>query len=306
MMMSKVNIVMDASQYDMFLLCPQRFHNRYNLNLQAPVKKMQLDRGTVVHVGAETYYEALKNGAKYQDAVVAALSKMREASVFSDLEPEMVDRCLDVMEEYFDYWRVADQSLNIVGVEQPFIYLLYEDDEVRIHMAGKIDLITSDNKYTNLPTDHKTYDRSFELTRMSNQFKNYTHALKSNYLVVNRIGFQKTLKPHEKFLRPMLSFDPLVFEQWTHNVVLNIMHYLQCAATNEWPMNETSCDKFHRKCEYLDACDASGIEAKMYKLSRDFVTVEPWDVSKVLRKATEVLADAQKAPEIQSEDGVSS
>lgn len=293
--MSKVNIVMDASQYDMFLLCPRRFWYRYNLNLTQPVKKMQLDRGTLVHVGCEVYYEAIKNGVKYQDAVTSALSKIREAGMTaSDLEPEVVNRVLDIMEEYFDYWRVEDQNFRIVEVEQPFIYQLYEDDEVRIHMAGKIDLVISDNKYTNLPVDHKSYDRTFELNRMNNQFRNYAYALKSNFLRVNRIGFQKTLKPHEKFLRPMLSYDPLAFEQWRANVVNNIMHYLTCVAENQWPMNETSCDKYNRKCEYFDVCDSSGEAAKNYKLNRDFIQIEPWDVSKVVRKASEIVADEQQ------------
>lgn len=293
--MSKANIVMDMSQYDMFLLCAERFNNRYNKNLTLPTKKMQLDRGSIVHVGCEVYYQALKDGKPYSDAVTAALSKIREAGVIaSDLEPEVIDRILDVMEEYFDYWRVADQGFQIIEVEQPFLYLLYEDDEVRIHMAGKVDLIISDNKYTNLPMDHKSYDRTFEIHRMSNQFKNYCYAVKSNFLVVNRIGFQKTLKPHEKFVRIPLSYDYLVFEQWKTNVVRNIFKYLECLAEDFWPMNETSCDKYNRRCEYFEPCDASGKEAKMYKLSSDYITVEPWDVSKVLRKASEVLADEQK------------
>jgi len=256
---------------------------------------MQLDRGTIVHIGCEVYYQALKNGMRYDEAVTAALSKIREAGVTaSELEPEMIERTLDVMEEYFDYWRVADQSFQIVDVEQPFIYLLYEDDEVRIHLAGKIDLIISDNKYTNLPYDHKSYDRKSEVHRMTDQFKNYCYAIKSDYLIVNRIGFQKTLAPHEKFERIPLSYDPLVFEQWKINVIKNIFYYLTCVAENSWPMNETSCDKYNRKCEYFEPCDASGVEAKMYKLKANYIEIEPWDVSKVLRKATEVLADEQK------------
>lgn len=289
---------MDMSQYDMFLLCAERFNNRYNKNLTAPNKDMRLDRGTIVHVGCEVYYEALKAGSNYQDAVTAALSKVREAGVIAtDLEPEMINRVLDVLEEYFDFWRVADQSFEIIEVEKPFLYLLHEDDEVRIHLAGKIDLITSDNQYTNLPYDHKSYDTDRGVSRMSNQFKNYSHAVGSNYLMVNRIGFQKTLKPHEKFKRVMLTYDPFVFMQWKNNVIKNMYHYLMCVAEDAWPMNETSCDKWFRKCEYFNACDASGEEAKNYKLSADFIHVDPWDVSKVLRKATEVLDDAAKAKE---------
>jgi hypothetical protein len=171
--------------------------------------------------------------------------------------------------------------------------LLYEDDEVRIHMAGKIDLLYSDEKHENMPLDHKTHDRESEVLRMSNQFKNYSYAVKSNYLTVNRIGFQKTLKAHEKFKRPMLSYDDLLLEEWKENVIKVVFHYLRCAAENSWPMNETSCDKYHRRCEYYDVCDSSGKEAKFYKLNANYITAEPWDVSKVLRKASQVLKDEQ-------------
>lgn len=300
--MAKVNIVMDASQYDLFRLCEQRYDYRYNHNKSLPTKASQLDRGTLVHIGNEIYYEALKLGAHYQDAVTAALSKIREAGVISsDLEPEEITRVVDVMEEYYDYWRIADQNLRIIEVEKAFIYLLYEDEEIRIYMAGKIDLLFSDNKYENCPMDHKSYDRDFEVLRMSNQFKNYCYATKSNYLFVNRIGFQKTLKPEQKFKRPPLSYDPLILEEWKDNVVKGIFHYLRCAAENSWPMNETSCDKYHRRCEYYDICDSSGKQAKLYKLNSNYITVDPWDVSKVLRKSSEVLEDAKDAKNASSE-----
>lgn len=293
--MAKVNIVMDASQFDMFRLCECRFNYRYNKNKVGLHKASQLDRGTLVHIGNEVYYEAIKHNIKYQDAVNMALSKIREAGVIAtDLESEEINRVLDVMEEYYDFWRVEDQNLQISAVEQAFLYLLHEDDEIRIHMAGKIDMLYSDNKNSNMPMDHKSYDRDHPLHRMSNQFKNYSTAVGSNFLVVNRIGFQKTLKPHEKFKRVQLTYDDTYLAEWKENVIKVMYHYLECVATDTWPMNETSCDKYNRKCEYFDVCDASGKEAKLYKLNADFNTAEPWDVSKVLRKASEVLEDAKK------------
>jgi len=294
--MPKVNIVMDTSQYDMFRLCEQRYDYRYNHNKTLPVKTKSLDRGTIVHIGQETYWESLKSGAKFEYAVNSALMKIKEVgTINTDLEPEEIARCVEVMEENFDFWRVADQNLQIVSVEQPFLYLLYEDDDVRIHMAGKIDLIYNDNQYTNMPMDHKSFDRSYEVSRLGNQFKNYCKATNSNYLVVNKIGFQKTLKPHEKFLRVPVSYDPIILDDWRDNVVKVIFHYLECAATNSWPMNETSCDKFNRRCEYYEVCDSSGKEAKVFKLNSNYVTVDPWDVSKVLRKSSEVLKDVSNA-----------
>jgi hypothetical protein len=300
--MAKVNIVMDTSMYDLFRLCECRYNYRYNLNKTLPAKTKSLDRGTVVHLACETYYQCLKDGAKYDYAVQSALMKVKEAGVIqTDLESEEITRIVSVMEEYFDFWRVEDQNFQIVSVEQPFLYVLYEDDDVRIHMAGKIDLIYSDNKYTNMPVDHKSFDRSYEVGRLGNQFKNYCRATGSYFLLVNKIGFQKTLKPHEKYLRVPVSYDPFILDDWRDNVVKVIFHYLECAARNSWPMNETSCDKFNRRCEYYDVCDSSGQEAKLYKLNSNYITVEPWDVSKVLRKSSEVLKDAtdQAHPQVE-------
>ena len=108
---NKINIVFDMSKYDLFLLCECRFNYRHNLNIGLPGKPEQMDRGSLVHVANETYYQALKDHVKYDDAVTMSLSKIREAGVIStDLDNDVINRVVDVMEEYYDYWRVADQS----------------------------------------------------------------------------------------------------------------------------------------------------------------------------------------------------
>jgi hypothetical protein len=290
--MAKVNIVMDMSQYDMFLLCPERFRLRYKLNLSSPKKSAALDRGTLIHVACEVYYDSLKSGAKYEYAVNSALMKMKAAfAIESDLSNDEANHLVDTMEQYFDHWRIADQSFEILGVEEPFIFKLYEDEQVRIHLAGKIDLRISDNKYKSKPLDHKSFSRSGPVNEMSNQFKNYCVVTESNFLDVNRIGLQKSLKPHEKFLRVPLTYDPLIFESWKRNVVANIMYYLQCEADGYFPTNETSCDKFNRVCEYYNVCKSSGETAKLFKMQNEFIQIEPWDVSKALAKSSESIKD---------------
>ena len=283
---------MDMSQYDMFIMCPFRYRNRYKLNLDSPSKNDALERGTLIHLGCEIYYSALQSGAKYEYAVESALLKMREAFVMeSDLDNNEAAHLLDTMEQYFDYWRVADQNIQILGVEEPFMYLLYEDDDMKIYMTGKIDLRISDNKYENLPYDHKSFSRSGPVNQLSNQFKNYCNAMKSNYIIVNRIGLQKTLKPHEKFLRVPITYDHLVIESWKTNVIKNIMNYIQCEAENYWPTNETACFAFNRQCEYYDVCTSSGEEAKKFKLLSNFKKIPAWDVTKVLKKTSEQIEE---------------
>jgi hypothetical protein len=289
--MSKPNIVMDISQYDTFRLCEEKYHLRYMLNAHPLNKAKPLDRGTLVHLACELYYEDLRNGINYNDAVAHALSAVRTAGIDTELEVDEILRVIDVMEEYFDHWRVADQRFQINEVEKSILYLLHEAEHYKFYLSGKIDLVTTDDKYTNLPWDHKSFDRTYPVTRMSNQFKNYVNALNSDFLIVNKIGFQRTLPPHEKFLRVPLSFDHIYLEQWRQNVIKVIEHYVMCLADDYWPTNETSCDKYNRQCEYFGICDSSGKEAKEYKLITMFKQGEPWDVTKGLKKTSEQVKD---------------
>lgn len=290
---------MDVSQYDTFRLCERKYNNRYRRLRVPQAKATPLERGTLVHLAAETYYEQIKDGVNYYDAVTKALSSVRTAGIDTDLEVDDILRVIEVMEEYFDYWRVADQQFQIIDVEKSFLYLLHETDDWRFYLSGKIDLIISNNQYTNMPIDHKSFDRSFPTGRMSNQFKNYANALSSNFLLVNKIGFQKTVPTHEKFTRIPLSFDSLYLDQWKKNVIAVVEHYVDCIINDYWPMNETSCDKFNRKCEYYDVCDSSGEAAAEYKLATLYIDGEPWDVTKGLKKTSEQIADkADKVNEL--------
>lgn len=279
--MSKVNIVLDASMIDLFQLCEARFNYRHNLNRVAVEKAKPLDRGTLVHSGLEAYYSHLKTEG-YTAATKSMVDAVNLEAATSDLEPDVCKRVVDVLYEYTAHWKMSDQNVEVLEVERSFSYVLYEDDDVRIIMSGKIDLLINDDKYHHMPWDHKSYDREYPSRRMTNQFCNYAIATESNYLLVNKIGFQTSLKPEQKFKRVPLSYDPLFLAQWKENTIKWVFRYLEDVATDSWPMNLTSCDKYNRLCEYYDVCDASGEEAKVYKLHANFKEGEVWDVSKRL------------------------
>lgn len=285
--MSKTNIVLDATMLDTFLLCPCKFNYRFNLNRVTTTKAKPLDRGGLVHVGQEEYFKALKDKKKFDERMEIAVKAMQLHSLESDMELEDISRTIDVTIESITRWKDQDETLEILDVETPFIYLLYEDDDVRIYMMGKIDLLVNQNypaRYEKIPYDHKTYERDFPVKRLVNQFCNYAYATGSNYLCVNRIGFQTSIKPEIKHKRIMLSYDHLILEQWKANVVSVTKEYIRCAAENDWPMNFTSCDKFNRLCEYHPVCDSSGMPAKEFKLHSLFNVGEKWDVSAILNK----------------------
>lgn len=291
----KANIILDASKIDLFETCPARYNFRHNLNKTLPLihKAKALDLGSLAHGGLEVYYKMLAEQAHYNDRMQACLMKIRELSSNpeeSNSEPEEVQTILNAIEQSCDYWRAEDEnSLGILAVEQAFAYVLHEDDDVRIIISGKIDLLVNfkgigrNASYERLPIDHKTYSRDSMVLRKSNQFINYCSSVDSNYIVINRIGLQKTLKAEDKFKRLPLSYDPIYIADWKANLTKMLLNeYLTCVAEGSWPEKPTSCNKFNRLCEYYSICDSSGQDAKDNKLENEYILNTPWDVTKGL------------------------
>lgn len=280
--MAKINIVLDATMLDTFMSCECKFNYRFNLNKTLPTKAPQLDRGSLLHLGFETYFNALKNKVEFKDRLDESLAAISKESLLTELDNELVQRLKDVFVESCTVMRDRDEQMEVLAVEQPFSYVLHEDETIRLVMIGKIDLLVNEPGYVNLPYDHKSYERDFPLDRKANQFCNYVFATGGNYLIVNRVGMQTTIIPSKKHKRVPLSYDPIFLEEWKKNVIKWSYRYLDCVIDNEWPMNTTSCNKFNRPCEYTEICESSGIEAKMYKLTTNYEDAPIWDVSKAL------------------------
>lgn len=277
-----IEISLDATMLDTFVSCPAKFNYRFNMNKSSLEKPAPLDKGGLIHVGKEAYYLALKEKLSFSEALELAVNAFNQSTVESDLDPSDITFLRKVLIENLTYWKQTDLNMEILEVESSFAYELFVDEVIRITMIGKIDLLYKDTKLGIVPQDTKTYQRDYPVYRRKNQFCNYAYATGSSYLIVDRVGLQTSLPPDKKHKRKPLSYDPLFLEQWKQNVVKWCYWYLECASTNVWPMNDTSCDKFGRLCEYDPICDSSGTEAKIYKLNTDFRSVDKWDVARSL------------------------
>lgn len=294
---NKLNILLDASKLDMFETCPERYNYRYNLNRGVPItdKSRALDLGTVGHVGGERYYTLLSEGIKFNERIaetrIALGAHLADVNQ-SNLSDEDSAHIIDTMIANLEYWRADDENcLEILAVEQPFVYLVYSSEILNFYMTGKIDLLVNyhgigrNASYKDLVIDHKTYSRESEVLRKNNQFTNYCIATGSSYLLVNRIGLQKSKNPDEKFKRIPLSYDPIYKEDWKANVGTIIeQEYLPAVLSGIWPEKGSSCYKFNRICEYYRVCDTSGEDTKVFKLANEFVDADVWDVSKGLER----------------------
>ena len=100
---------------------------------------------------------------------------------------------------------------------------------------------------------------------------------------MNKIGFQKTLKPAERFQRYILTIDDTRIKEWISNAIYWVMQYAQFVDDDFYPMNLTSCDKYSG-CMFRKICETDP-DNRAWKLERDFKTVEEWDVAKQLGRS---------------------
>jgi hypothetical protein len=291
---NKVNMVWDTTLMDMFQVCPQKYNLRFNKRRESVDKPEPLDKGYLIHVGHEAYFKVLQQSSNWEGAVQASLEAVKKEEVTSSqLSASEVTRILEVLEETHTVHRFKDIGYEILAVEQPFMYILHEDENVRMIMIGKIDLLVNDYPhYTNLPIDHKSYSRGAPAIRFTNQFMNYSLAMNSPFLLVNKVGMAETIgngnkrtaAPEARHKRVVLSYDPLIWNQWKRDTIRWFNRYYDCCREDQWERDTTSCNKFNRLCEFFEVCDTSGDDNKIYKLETNFKAAEKWDVSHALTR----------------------
>jgi hypothetical protein len=215
---------------------------------------------------------------EFADIVRFAISAGEYLAVKMDLEAAVSESVIYQFSEYCKYYQ--HDGWHPLAVEEVGSKVLYEDEDLKIIYNFKIDLIAE--KGTILaPWDHKTASQRKEPTSVSNQFIGYCYGLGVDYIVVNKIGFQKTLPPKERFQRFTLQITPQRIDEWVVNSIYWAKQYLACTEADYWPMNLTSCDKYSG-CIYLRQICEVAPENRLYNLERDFKIGDEWDVANAL------------------------
>lgn len=279
--MSKEIIVVDSQRLNMIQNCAYKYDLTFNKNLIPLRKSEPLEEGSLIHSMLETYYSMRKYSSRWpKDFTKAKMLKICErvgehfASLMS-LPVEDVDDTFRVFREYVEYyWGEPQQTL---AVEQVGSKIMYEDEELIIVYETKIDWIWSLPQIKLMPTDHKHSRRRGPTHELSNQFMGYCWMLDVRNIMINKIGFQTSLTPAEKFQRPVISYSLPVLESWVRNSVWWIKFLNDCEKTQSWPQNFTSCDKYSG-CIFSPVC-LSPDESKAFKMKQLFnIAEEEWDV----------------------------
>ena len=298
-------LVFDSQLLTTFQECPLKFKMMYVDNLRSAHPIEPLVKGDVLHTAIEAYYKGLKNGKlSFESLVELAVKEAEAKAALNGIDLDLANEVIDVCVQYFEFWK--DDDLKPIEVEQPFIKMLYEnpEDNIRIGYAGKIDLVATASRYQwkPIPFDNKSTSRNQTPSSRSNQFFGYCNAIGSNLLVVNRIGFQKTLSLSERFKRIPLSYPKEYVDRWVRNTIKTGYRLAWSLDNDEWEEILPSCDKFSG-CTFKPICESITPEAQEWKIKSEYIVGDRWDVTKLLELKKEEPQNVF-APTIEGQSGI--
>lgn len=298
--MTQKILSIDATILNTYQSCARKAKYSFIDNLRPPEKEEALERGDLIHKMLEVYYSLQLKSFDFntevwkeiiQSGIKAPINRehesIREFSVlvgnyFStkmDLGFEDIEESIYQFREYTNYYQ--HDSWNPLAVEEVGSKILFENENYKFIYNFKVDLVAERGTII-APFDHKTSRRRSEPSSLSNQFIGYCYGLGMNNIVVNKIGFQKSLSPQQRFNRFILTIDDERIQEWIENTIHWCARILESQEQNNWSMNLTSCDKYSG-CIYAPLCE-SDPETRLYKIERDFKVDKPWDVARELEK----------------------
>lgn len=275
----KKNIILDATVLSTIMSCGRLADFRFNHHLQhVDGKSSNMEMGSIVHAYLEHYYLSIINGVKKDEAhnfgLTAAMAYASSSEV-KNTPAEEKQFAFDTCQLYFEYYR--NDHWAPLEVETVKGEVLYEDDEIRIMWKAKFDSLFDTNQGI-YSVDHKTMKQRRDTITLNNQFTGQCILSKQRTMFVNKVGFQKSLKPADRFTRVPVNYSLDRLNEWQ----TIIMPYwakmmLMYAESGYWPPNYTHCENKFGFCQFKEVCEANrNMRAEI--IGRDFYVGEPWSI----------------------------
>ena len=278
-LIKKKNIVLDATVLSTLMSCARLADFRFNHNFVAiHGKSSSLEMGSIVHYIIEHYYKAIIMGKSRGNAISIGMEKGNEYSCDPDLvrnsSPDDIALVFKTMEEYFDYYK--NDFWIPLEVETVKSAVVYEDDEIRILWKAKIDTLVDTNQGI-FSIDHKTMKQRRDTLSLNNQFMGQCVILHTRKVIINKIGFQTSLKSHEKFTRPTVDYSSERLAEWQEDILPYWAKFmLLWSESSYWPPNFTHCENKYGFCAFKDVCEAPP-NLREDEIRRLFIVGEPWN-----------------------------
>lgn len=306
----KANIVLDATVLSTVMGCARLTDFRFNHNLiQIGGKSNSLEVGSVVHKYLEKFYQTQIDGFSKQQGHIAGMTSANlyatgckgcsnfvptetvpkpecdhqpneypgmQTTPYEDEKPYQVGwkRALETCEQYYEFYKNdfwVPLEVEIVKGD-----VLYEDDNLRILWKAKLDLVVDTNNGI-FPCDHKTMKQRRDTLSLNNQFMGQCLVQKTRSVIINKIGFQKTLKPEEKFTRAMVSYSAKRLIEWQGTILPYWAYRLLDYTENDyWPPNFDHCENKYGGCPFIEVCSVDPDERER-ELRQNFTVGTPWN-----------------------------
>lgn len=279
----KKSIILDSQILSSWMSCKRLTDFRFNHNL-VPIagKGKALEMGSLAHHILMIYFKSLRDKHSKAEGIEQAFISANKYIVGDinneviypgvKLEQEDIDTVLKTMREYFihyqnEYW-IPIEVEKVKGV------VVYEDDEIQVLWKTKFDLLTDTNQGI-YPVDHKTMSRRSDALSLNNQFMGQCVNAGTNAVIINKIGWQKTLKPVEKFTRQVISYSNDRLSEWKQLVGFYAKEIVDFNEMQFFPPNFTHCDKFFG-CAFKMVCEADR-NMRQEELKLHFKVGEAWE-----------------------------
>jgi hypothetical protein len=299
-------LIIDSQILNAYQECPCKCYYTFEKNIRPAIKEPAFDKGGLLHDMLESHYTSLRDHYKvsptlpreiYNDFVQKAILLGQSSAAQRDLDTEDCLRVISAYEQYADY-RFGESWVPLF-VEEVGTKLLwqgfienYEEtnrEELQIMYAFKIDLVAKVDWNAEKPSiiDHKSEERSSDPIEMDNQFLGYAWGLDLRNVIINKVGFQKSLKAEDKFRRYTLHFPESIIQEWHHNTIkwaIRIYHSLQDLEEMKVDRNIHSCKgKYGKPCGLIQICNTEP-QARDWKINSAYLIGEKWDVTRRLAK----------------------
>lgn len=306
----KRQVVVDATVLSTIMGCGRLVDFRFNHNfLSLNGKSNSLECGNIAHKYFETYYKSIIAGfIKSQShgmGMAAAEMYARGCPYcmhFKSTDEQPKPPCehkpleypgcentpyekerdyqigwkwvLETCDQYYEFYK--NDYWVPLEVEKVRGRILYEDDEIIILWKSKYDLI-SDTTQAIMPIDHKTMKQRRDNISLNNQFMGQCILADTQNMVINKVGFQTTLKPHEKFVRATMSYSHKRLLEWQGTILPYwIYKYLDYLDNDYWAPNFDHCENKYGNCTFIGVCEADP-EERERELKLNFYVGDDWN-----------------------------
>ncbi len=280
----KHNVVMDSQILSGLMACPQSADFNFNQDLQPNGgKSVSLEMGSIVHQFLEYKFKAQMDGIKKAEAIgfgmAAAIKYSKDKTEVSNSTEEDIGLALNTCIEYENYYKV--DNWRTLGVETVKGKQIYEDDKIRVIWKAKFDWIVDTGQLSPVGVDHKTAKQRRDVTNLNNQFTGQTILTGQRLMFLNKIGFQKSLKPEEKFQRVAVNYTAARLDEW-QNVIVPWYAYrlVEYAEKGFWPRNYTHCESKYGFCKYKPICE-SNPNMRDEVIRVEFHKGKKWDIGNI-------------------------